>query len=183
MNMKFFTLAVLGTLGMMAAAPRAQAADNGIYLGAGVTKTKFDSNDFGNVKLDDSSYKVIAGIRPLDWIAFEVNYVDLGSDSAAISPGVTSKVDANALTGSVLLLKEFQIVDLYARAGLAHWKVNGSATGLGSDSESGDEFTYGAGDGVHFGSIGVRAEYERFKINDLDTNVNTYSLGFTYTFL
>jgi hypothetical protein len=36
---------------------------------------------------------------------------------------------------------------------------------------------------VHFGSIGVRAEYERFKINDLDTNVNTYSLGFTYTFL
>jgi hypothetical protein len=183
MNMKFFTLAVLGTLGMMAAAPRAQAADNGIYLGAGVTKTKFDSNDFGNVKLDDSSYKVIAGIRPLDWIAFEVNYVDLGSDSAAISPGVTSKVDANALTGSVLLLKEFQIVDLYARAGLAHWKVNGSATGLGSDSESGDEFTYGAGVGVHFGSIGVRAEYERFKINDLDTNVNTYSLGFTYTFL
>jgi hypothetical protein len=183
MNMKFFTFAVLGTLGLLAAAPRAQAADNGFYLGAGITKTKFDSNDFGNVKLDDSSYKVIAGIRPLDWIAFEVNYVDLGSDSEDISPGVTSKVDANALTGSVLLLKEFQIIDLYARAGLAHWKVNGSATGLGSDSETGDEFTYGAGVGVHFGSIGVRAEYERFKIDDLDTNVNTYSLGFTYTFL
>jgi|GraSoiStandDraft_24_1057298.scaffolds.fasta_scaffold70825_1 hypothetical protein len=183
MNMKFATFAILGTLGLLAATPRAEAADNGFYLGAGVTKTKFDSSDFGDVKLDDSSYKVIAGIRPLDWIAFEVNYVDLGKDSAAISPGVTSKIDANALTGSVLLLKEFQIVDLYARAGLAHWKLNGTVTGFGSDSENGNEFTYGAGVGVHFGSIGVRAEYERFRIGDLDTNVNTYSLGFTYTFL
>src|SRR6185295_12955340 len=162
MNMKFAMLAVLGTLGLMAAAPRAQAADNGFYLGAGITKTEFDANDFDNVKLDDSSFKVIAGIRPLDWIAFEVNYVDLGSDSQEIAPNVTSKLDASAVTGSVLLLKEFQIVDLYARAGLAHWKLDGSLTGHGRDSETGDELTYGVGVGVHFGSIGVRAEYERF---------------------
>jgi len=40
---------------------------------------------------------------------------------------------------------------------------------------------------VHFGSIGVRAEYERFSteaLNDqLDTDVGTVSLSFTYTFL
>jgi len=183
MNMKFTTLAVLGTLGLMAAAPRAEAADNGFYLGAGVTKTKFDSSDVGEVKLDDSSFKAIAGIRPLDWIAFEVNYLDLGSDSQNISPGVNSKVDAKALTGSVLLLKEVQIVDFYARAGLAHWTVDGSSPGLGSDSQSGNEFTYGVGVGVHFGSIGARAEYERFEINDINTKVNTLSLSFTYTFL
>lgn len=183
MNMKFATLAVLGTLGLMAAAPRAQAADNGFYLGAGITKTEFDADEFDSVKLDDSSFKLIAGIRPLDWIAFEVNYVDLGSDSQEIAPNVTSKLDASAVTGSVLLLKEFQIVDLYARAGLAHWKLDGSLTGQGRDSETGDELTYGVGVGVHFGSIGVRAEYERFNINDFDTDVNTYSLGFTYTFL
>lgn len=184
MNMKFATLGVLGTLGLMAAAPRAEAADNGFYLGAGITKTKFDADSLDDdVKLDDSSFKAIAGIRPLDWLAFEANYIDLGSDSATIAPNVTSKIDAKAITGSVLLLKEFQIVDIYARAGLAHWTLDGSVTGLGSDSDSGDEFTYGAGVGVHFGSIGVRAEYERFKIGDLDTNVNTYSLSFTYTFL
>ena len=183
MNMKFTTLAVLGTLGLMAAAPRAQAADNGFYLGAGITSTKFDSSGIDSVKLDDNSFKLIAGIRPIDWLAFEVNYVDLGSDSETIAPGVSSKIDANALTGSVLVLKEFQIVDLYARAGLAHWKVNGSVTGAGSDSETGNEFTYGAGVGVHFGSLGVRAEYERFQINDIDTDVSTLSLSFTYTFL
>ena len=183
MNMKFATLAVLGTLGLMVAAPRAQAADNGFYLGAGITKTEFDPDDIDAVKLDDSSFKVIAGIRPLDWIAFEVNYVDLGSDSEEIAPGVTSKIDADAVTGSVLLLKEFQIVDLYARAGLAHWKVDGSISGQGSDTDTGDEFTYGVGVGVHFGSIGVRAEYEKFQISDIDTDVNTLSLSFTYTFL
>src|ERR1700704_2426538 len=102
MNMKFATLAVLGTFGLMAAAPRAQAADNGFYLGAGVTDTKFDANDIDSVKLDDNSFKLIAGIRPLDWIAFEVNYVDLGSDSQDIGGGLTSKLDANAVTGSVL---------------------------------------------------------------------------------
>lgn len=183
MNMKFCTLAVLGTLGLVAAAPRAQAADNGFYLGAGITKTEFDSDDIDTVELDDSSFKLIAGIRPLDWLAFEVNYVDLGSDSESIAPGISSKIDADAVTGSVLLLKEFQVVDVYARAGLAHWKVDGSITGQGSDSETGDEFTYGVGVGVHFGSVGVRAEYEKFQINDIDTDVNTLSLSFTYTFL
>ena len=42
MNMKFAALASLGTLALLAAAPRAQAADNGFYLGAGVTRTDFD---------------------------------------------------------------------------------------------------------------------------------------------
>ena len=37
--------------------------------------------------------------------------------------------------------------------------------------------------GVHFGSIGARVEYEKFQINDIDTDVNTLSLSFTYTFL
>lgn len=182
MNTKFALLAALGTLGLMAAAPQAQAADNGFYLGAGVTKTEFDSSDVDEFKLDDSSFKAIAGFRPLDWLAVELNYVDLGSESEDLGGGASAKLDADAVTGSVLLIKEFQIVDIYARAGLAHWKVKASLAGE-SDSESGDEFTYGAGVGLHFGSVGVRAEYERFEINDLDSDVSTISLSVTYTFL
>jgi opacity protein-like surface antigen len=185
MNMKFAALAVLATFGLMAAAPRAQAADNGFYLGAGLTKTEFDADDIDNVELDDSSFKVIAGFRPLDWLAFEANYIDLGSDSEDFGP-FTSEIDANAITASVLGIFEVGIVDLYARAGLAHWNVDlrqdfGNTVIDGSDD--GDEFTYGVGVGVHFGSIGVRAEYEKFELGDLDTDVNTVSLSFTYTFL
>jgi hypothetical protein len=178
MNMKFAALAALGTFSLLALAPRASAADNGFYLGAGVTETKFDANDLdGDFKLDDNSFKIIAGIRPLDWLAVEANYLDLGSES-----GSGAKIDANAITVSALFLKEFQVIDLYARAGVARWNVDTSLDGFGS-SDDGNEFTYGVGVGAHFGSLGVRAEYERFNLGDLDTDVNTLSLSFTYTFL
>jgi hypothetical protein len=181
MNTKFATLAVLGTLSLIAAAPRAQAADNGFYLGAGLTRSEFDTSDFGSDTLDDNSYKVIAGIRPLDWLAFEANYIDLGKASSDFV-GTTTKLEATAVTASVLGLYEVGLVDFYARAGLAHWKFDASV-GNESDSDTGDEFTYGVGVGVHFGSIGVRAEYEKFNVDRFNTDINTASISFTYTFL
>jgi len=176
MNMKFAALSVLGTFSLLAFGTQASAADNGFYLGAGVTQTKFDADDLNDdFKLDDNSFKLIAGFRPLDWLAVEANYIDLGSES-----GGGASIDSNAITASVLLLKEFQVIDLYARAGLAHWNVD---TNLSDLDDSGSEFTYGVGVGAHFGSIGVRAEYERFKLGDFDTDVNTLSLSVTYAFL
>jgi opacity protein-like surface antigen len=181
MNMKFAALAALGTFALIAAAPRAQAADNGFYLGAGVTKTEFDANDIDDIELDDNSFKIIAGIRPLDWLAFEANYIDLGSDSVNDELG-TASIESDAITLSALGLFEVGIVDFYARAGIAHWNVDASLDGFDT-SDDGDEFTYGVGVGVHFGSIGVRAEYEKFELGDIDTDVNTLSVSFTYTFL
>ena len=47
MNMKFAAAAALGLLSCAAMAPQAAAADNGFYLGAGLTQTNFDiSFDF-----------------------------------------------------------------------------------------------------------------------------------------
>ena len=66
MNMKFAAAAVLGLLSLAALAPNAAAADNGFYLGAGLSNTNFDididgvSDDF-----DDNGFKVIAGIPAL----------------------------------------------------------------------------------------------------------------------
>jgi OOP family OmpA-OmpF porin len=178
MNMKFAALSVLGTFSLLAFGTQASAADNGFYLGAGLTQTKFDADDLNDdFKLDDNSFKLIAGFRPLDWLAVEANYIDLGSES-----GGGASIDSNAITASVLLLKEFQVIDLYARAGIARWNVDTKIGSLG-DSDDGNEFTYGVGVGAHFGSVGVRAEYERFKLGDFDTNVNTLSLSVTYTFL
>src|SRR6188472_2660971 len=73
MNMKFAAVAVLGTLSLAALAPQASAADNGFYLGAGITQTEFDIDDVGSDSLDDNSFKLIAGFRPLDWLAIEAN--------------------------------------------------------------------------------------------------------------
>src|SRR5690348_560363 len=175
MNMKFAAATVVGLLSLAALAPTAAAADNGFYLGAGITDTKFDVDDVGSGSLDDNSFKLIAGFRPLDWLAFEANYLDLGGDK---SNGAS--LDASAVTLSGLVMAEIGIVDLYARLGVAKWDADISSTTLNfSDSDDGWEPTYGVGVGVHFGSIGVRAEYERFEakfFDELDTSVGTVSL-------
>src|SRR3954465_6616184 len=101
MNMKFAAASVLGLLSLAALAPIASAADNGFYLGAGITDTQFDIKDVGNGNLDDNSVKVIAGVRPLDWLAFEANYLDLGGESSG-----GAKIDTQAITLSGLVLAE-----------------------------------------------------------------------------
>ena len=177
MNMKFAAVAALATLSLAAMAPQAAAADNGFYLGAGITDSEFDAGgDEGS--LDDNSFKLIVGWRPLDFLAVEANYIDLGGES---DDGF--EVDAQAFTVSGLLLAEIGIVDLYARLGFANWDVDASLPG-GLDASVDDwDPTYGAGIGVHFGSIGARLEYETFNAGDLDADVNTLSLSVTYTFL
>jgi hypothetical protein len=176
MNTKFALVAALGALALAAIAPQAAAADNGFYLGAGITTSKFDVGNASD-SLDDNSYKLIAGFRPLNWLALEANYIDLGSES---DPGTS--LDAQAITVSGLFIAEFAVIDLYARLGMANWKLDAEFNNLNA-SEDGWEPTYGVGIGAHFGSLGVRAEYEQFQVSDFDFDVNTVSLSFTYTFL
>jgi hypothetical protein len=176
MNTKFALVAALGALSLAAIAPQAAAADNGFYLGAGITQSEFDVGSASD-SLDDNSFKLIVGFRPLDWLAVEANYIDLGGESDE-----DFSLDAKATTVSALFLKEFAVIDLYARVGMANWKLDASADGI-SGSDDGWEPTYGVGIGAHFGSIGLRAEYEKFSMDDYDMDVNTVSLSFTYTFL
>jgi hypothetical protein len=180
MNMKFAAIAALGTLSLAAMAPQATAADNGFYIGAGITQTEFDFDDFGSGGLDDNSFKLIVGFRPLDWLAIEANYIDLGGESFDDPTLGDVSVDTTALTVSGLAIAEVGVIDLYARLGFANWKVVVD-TDFGGGSDDGWEPTYGVGVGAHFGSLGVRAEYETFDADD--TGVDTLSLSFTYTFL
>jgi hypothetical protein len=92
-----------------------------------------------------------------------------------------------AITASVLLIKEFKVVDLFAKLGFAKWDSDFSVSEVGSTSDDGFEPTYGVGVGAHFGSLGLRAEWERFETSSLDDQLDidfdTISLSFTYTFL
>jgi hypothetical protein len=180
MNKKFAAVgavAALGTLSL-AVAPQAAAADNGFYLGAGLTQTDFDIE---GAEGDDNGFKLIAGFRPLDWLAVEANYTDLGGEES----GGTS-LDASSVSVSALAIAEFAVIDLYAKAGLVSWDVDFDDDVLGSFSDDGWEPMYGVGVGAHFGSLGVRAEYEMFSadlFDELDTDMSILSVSFTYTFL
>jgi hypothetical protein len=183
MNTKFAAVAALGALSLAAIAPQASAADNGFYIGAGITQSTFDVDEFGSDSLDDNSFKLIVGFRPLNWLAVEANYIDLGGESFEDIDLGESSIDATAITVSALAIAEVGVIDLYARLGMANWKVDIDTEAFGNFGDDGWEPTFGAGIGAHFGSFGLRAEYEMFDAGDLDTDISTVSLSFTYTFL
>jgi hypothetical protein len=164
----------------------AHAADNGFYLGAGVTQAKVDDVFDTNLKLDDTGYKIIAGFRPLDLIAVEANYMDLGNETRNLGLGSAGQVDAKAFAAFGLLFLPIPIVDVYAKLGLARWELDGQlnagSSSLFSTDDSGTELAYGAGAQLQFGSLGARLEYESFDIDNTD-GADLISLGFTYTFL
>jgi hypothetical protein len=158
----------------------ASAADNGIYLGAAVSQSRVDF-DINSLSVDgnDTKYKLIAGIRPLDWLAVEVNYVDFG---AVDSP--TVKQELKGFDAFAVGLFEIAIVDLYAKVGLISWdqKIDFTSVASLEQSESGTNAAYGAGVQVHLGSLSLRGEYEKFDIGS-NTNAELISIGLTWTFL
>ena len=180
------TLFLAVTLVLASAA--AQAADNGFYLGAGVTQVKledvgddFDAGDLDEFEIDDTAFKIIAGFRPLDFLAVEANYVDLGSADENIG-GVQFSADAKAFGAYALGFFPIAIVDLYAKAGLVRWETEASAGGLFQIDDDGTEFAYGAGAQVRLGSLAARLEYEQFDVDNTD-GVELLSLALTWTFL
>ena len=166
----------------------AQAADNGFYLGAGVTQAKLDNVgkdfDVGNLndfKLDNTAWKVIAGFRPVDFFAVEANYDDLG-DEGRTTGGVRFNANAKAFTAYAVGFLPIPVVDIYGKAGLARWSTRASASGLFDLDDHGTEFAYGAGVQVHLGSLAARLEYEQFDVKHTD-GVELLTLGATWTFL
>jgi hypothetical protein len=165
----------------------AQAADNGFYIGAGVSQAKVDDILNTNLEIDNTAWKAIVGFRPLDLIAVEANYMDLGDDSANIGIG-TANADYKAVAGFALisLPLPLPLLDVYGKVGLARWEVDGNVNAGGVSlldaSDEGTEFAYGAGAMLTFGSLSARLEYEGFDIDDTD-GLDLFTLGVLYTFL
>lgn len=173
----------------------AEAQDNGIYVGASFVDASSDF-DLGvaapayRVDDDSSGFKLIGGIRPLDPLGIEVNYVDLGDTDATLAaacpPAVggacpaSAAFDARALSVSAVAYYSLPFVDLFGRVGVARWESERDLTPLGRNTERGTDMTYGVGAQLRFLSFAVRLEYERFDV-DRDS-VDSVSLGITYTF-
>lgn len=166
------------------AAGAAHGADNGFYLGAGVSQSEIAGFENQGFDLDDTAWKIIAGFRPLEVFAVEASYMDLGSESAAVPGFGTASAEANAIAAYGLVFLPLAPIDLYAKAGLALWNVEGGLSGVpGTDfDEDGTEFAYGAGIQARFGSLAIRGEYEAFDVENTD-GAELFSLALTWTFL
>jgi opacity protein-like surface antigen len=162
------------TLLALALGASAVHADGLLYLGAGVSQNKLD--DIGNSfsHLDNTSWKVLLGTRPIKLLGLEGDYLDLGSHSDQFINGAGSvhsdaKAFAAYLVGYLPLPVPF--LDVYGKAGLARWQLHqdtySSSLPPGSFfhlSNNGTDFAWGVGAQVHLGNIGARLEYERFNI-------------------
>ena len=183
---------------LLAIAPLSQAADNGIYLGAGYAQSEYGlDNPLNADEFDDSDsgFKAIAGWRPLDNFGVEMNYIDHGD--ATVPAGVacialfntpcpdTTKLNATTLSAFAVGYIDFPVIDLFAKAGATSWQFDASSTPAFPDfnvDENDVDFAWGLGIQARFGSLGARLEYENFSIIE-DEELGTVSLSFTYTFL
>ncbi|HSN70858.1 MAG TPA: outer membrane beta-barrel protein, partial [Steroidobacteraceae bacterium] len=160
------------------------AADNGIYLGSSVGQANVEVEDGlpDSFDADDTGYKFILGIRPLDWLAIEASYVDFGKPDDRVD-GVALEADLDGLSAFGVGFLAVGPVDLFAKAGLINWdaKLNAPDVGL-SDSDDGTDFAYGVGAQFRIWSLSLRAEYEIFDIDGAE-DVNLLSVGVTWTFL
>jgi len=166
--MRTTALLILATLGFAAALPA--DADGFLYVGAGVSSNQVDNIQDSFSHLNDTSWKAFVGVRPLNWIGGEVDYLDLGSQTQSYVGGSTQQ-QADAFAGFAVgyLPLPLPWLDVYGKLGLARWdlkhNVNGTPPpGLFSFSTTGTDFAWGVGGQVHYRNFGARLEYEGFDI-------------------
>jgi hypothetical protein len=183
MNLKL-TAAIAALLsGALVPAAHAQVQDevSGVYVGGGVGQFNASIDDVDDVDDtvdawddDDTAYKFFAGYRLNRFLAFELDYINLGEPSGAVVPGfnVDASVDGFApyVVGTIPLGPYFEV---YGRLGYYFYDANvGVEDELDNrvefDEES-EDLVYGAGIGANLGEkLNIRFEYEKFDLQGLD---------------
>ena len=160
----------------------AVAADNGFYLGGSVGQANLQIDDLsdgistGDFDADDTAFKLIAGIRPLDWLGVEAAYVNFGEPEDTVL-GQKLEAEGDGISAFAVGFLPTGPVDLFAKLGLISWDSKIS----GSFDDDGTDLAYGVGAQFRVLGLSIRAEYEKFEISDVDLDM--ISVGLTYTFL
>jgi OOP family OmpA-OmpF porin len=175
-------LAFAANLSVMAA-----HADSGIYIGGGAGKTNMQDSagNPGGVQFDESSaaLKLFAGYHldfiPLLKFAAEVGYRDLGRPTSS-QGGVDVEYRANGFDYGVMAGLGLGPVDLFGRVGGMNYRLQKIVGGTRSDFD-GTAPVYGLGIWFTLFGVGIRAEYEKIDMKELD-NAHMLSASAFYQF-
>ena len=165
------------------ALPVSAAYAGGVYVGGGVgTATIKDSpGNPSGTQFDesDAAFKVFGGYRfdllPIVSLSGEVGYRNLGNPNTAAAEYKVDGFDYGALAGVGL-----GPVELFARVGGMQYKLDKTIGGT-KTSFDGSAPVYGVGARFSVFGIGVRAEYEKINIDELDS-VRMISVSAFYQF-
>jgi hypothetical protein len=181
----------------------------GAYVGAAVGEARMANGDgsaAGFVPLAAEhhvgAWQAFVGARPAAALGIEVAYIDFGNSSPPPSSSNrfgyfngNLKQSAAALFGVGYLPLPAPFLDLYGKLGLARLQSNARETYLPPScpvqvdcdipytvrqNQSTTNLAYGAGAQAHFGSLALRAEYER--ISASGANPDLLSIGVSWIF-
>ena len=161
-------VAVLGLLGLSLVPAAANALNAGPYFGASygqyrIKETGLDEND--------ALWKAFIGGQLNEWFGVEAAFVSFDRASNQNSSFETDGWTAAA----VLSLPLGANSALYAKGGEYWWKAKSSFGGVSADDSGNDPFW---GGGVRFSLndiFGLRVEYERYKVANI--NLDSVSVG------
>jgi OOP family OmpA-OmpF porin len=154
-------------------ASAAHSDDDLFYVGAGVSRNQMSditNNGLTYSDIDKTSWKLLAGIRPISFVGAEADYMNFGGESSTFFGARYAHSDSKAFAayGVGFLPVPVPYLDLFVKAGLARWELQGSSNYPNSSlfyfSTNGTSFAWGAGAQVHLGMIGARLEYEKFNV-------------------
>ncbi|MBN1481796.1 outer membrane beta-barrel protein [candidate division KSB1 bacterium] len=180
--MKLFRIAVLLFLSSVISVV---AGPRGVYFGGSLGQSfiKTEVQDIQDVdfKLDDNdfAYKFQMGVRMSDTFAIEGGYKHLGT----IRDKVNDLTFESKLTGyDLCAVGNMYLIfaDVFAKAGGLWWDRENVV--LDEKQTEGDvAFMWGFGATLRLGSLGVRAEWERFELPDYE-KLSMLSLGLLFGF-
>ena len=176
-------LVLIFTIVFMAISSSAMAGkDSGLYLGGSLGLSSLDiaEEDF-DFDDDDQGFKVFAGYNfgliPMFDLAIEGSYVDFGEANATI---LEQDLDVGITAYDLFGVAGYNIgpVGIFGKVGHVWW--DSESHSVPDLDASSSDMAYGIGLKVQFGSLAVRAEYERFEGDVAD--VDLISAGVSWTF-
>ena len=174
-------IALVTVLGVALSVPAAHAG--GVYVGggAGTASIKDSASNPGGTQFNesDAAFKAFGGYRfdllPIVSLSGEVGYRNLGKPNTAAAEYKVHGFDYAALAGVGL-----GPVELFARLGGMQYKLD-KTIGVTKTRFDGSAPVYGIGARFSLFGIGVRAEYEKIDIKELD-NAQMISVSAFYQF-
>ena len=186
--MKRLTLMIVALCALTLAAAPAMAA--GFYVGAGIGNTFFSSDpddaadEIGKIDENSTSWKIFGGFTGTKFFGIEGGYRHFGNIEANVGDTnfetATKGIDIEAVGRFTVA-----IVDIFGKAGVMFWgndiKIDDVSLNKDLFDDSGTDFMWGLGAGVHLGAIGVRLEWESLEVGGPD-NLSMVSLSATLGF-
>lgn len=162
-------------------------------VSAGVSRLSADCSGIASCDKSDTAFKLLGGYKFNPNLAAEVGYFDYGKATASDS-GLSMSIKTTAFGGGIAYHQDLSTDwNFVARLGIAQvkTKISGTVVGLGSGSESDNNFNayFGLGVGYKLSKTmsldlawdASRSKFDKSGISE-SGNVNAYSIGLTFSF-